>query len=231
MESQQSKEPAKAIAPAWHTAALVGLILAVALGGTLLGGDVRFETPGSETSRIGLYVSVIATNLALAAYVCRFDATGGVFVSLLGKRWRTLGRALGDVGLAIIAVIGVCGVEAAWQHFFGSSRAESAIAMLPVTPLERGVWCVVALCVAVSEELVYRGYLQTQLTHFTRLAPAGVVLQAVLFALAHANQGAAVMIRFLGYGVTFGALALSRKSLLPTMICHAVLDLAAGLGR
>jgi membrane protease YdiL (CAAX protease family) len=231
MEHQQSKEPAKAIAPAWHTAALVGLILAVALGGSLLGRDIELERFTSGTSRVGLYASMIAVNLALAAYVCRFDWTGNAFVSLIGKRWRSLGRALGDIGLAIIAVASVSGLEAAWQSSFGSSRVESVIEMLPVTPLERVVWCGVAFSVALGEELVYRGYLLTQLTRFTRLTAAGVFLQAALFAIAHADQGAAVMFRFLAYGIGLGALALWRSSLIPGMLCHAVLDLAAGFGR
>jgi hypothetical protein len=83
--------------------------------------------------------------------------------------------------------------------------------------------------VGVCEEVVYRGYLQTQLAAFTGRAGLAVVLQAALFGMAHGEQGLAVVVRFTLYGVVFGALARWRRSLLPGIAAHIGIDLASGL--
>lgn len=106
---------------------------------------------------------------------------------------------------------------------FGSSSG-SALAILPRTGPERAVWIVLAAAVGFAEELVYRGYLVVQLRAFTRSSAAAVVLQALLFAVAHANQGAGAMLRFALYALAFGAVAVWRRSLVPTILCHVGID-------
>jgi uncharacterized protein len=90
---------------------------------------------------------------------------------------------------------------------------------------------IVAASVGFGEELVFRGYLQTQLTAFTGSAGVGIVLQAVLFGIVHAEQGATTAARLAVYGLAFGALARWRRSLLPGIACHAWTDVASGLLR
>ena len=100
--------------------------------------------------------------------------------------------------------------------------------MLPHTWTERVAWGLVSLCVGVSEEVVYRGYLQTQLAAFTGHARVAMVLQAVLFGIAHGEQGASAVARLAIYGLAFGALARFRRSLLPGIACHVWTNLASG---
>jgi membrane protease YdiL (CAAX protease family) len=57
----------------------------------------------------------------------------------------------------------------------------------------------------------------------------GVFLQATLFAIAHAQQGAAAIVRVGFYGLLFGALAQWRGSLLPGMMCHVAIDVVGGM--
>jgi len=76
---------------------------------------------------------------------------------------------------------------------------------------------------------VYRGYLLVQLGAFSRSVIAGVVLQGVLFGLAHADQGFAAVVRLTLYGIGFGVVARTRRSLLPTILTHAAIDLSSGL--
>jgi membrane protease YdiL (CAAX protease family) len=102
-------------------------------------------------------------------------------------------------------------------------------AMRPGTASARVAWAIVAGSVGLSEEVVFRGYLQTQLAAFTGRWAVAWMLQAVLFGLAHAEQGAAAMVRLAGYGLALGALARWRKSLLPGIVCHVWTDLASGL--
>ncbi|HEX7668488.1 MAG TPA: CPBP family intramembrane glutamic endopeptidase, partial [Polyangiaceae bacterium] len=78
--------------------------------------------------------------------------------------------------------------------------------------------------------VVYRGYLRTQLAAFTRSMPLAVVLQGLLFGIAHGEQGLAIATRVAVYGVGLGGLAAWRRSLLPGILCHVALDLTSGLG-
>jgi membrane protease YdiL (CAAX protease family) len=103
------------------------------------------------------------------------------------------------------------------------------LAILPHTGAERIAWVVVAASVGFCEEVVYRGYLQTQLAGWTGNVAAAIVAQAALFGLAHGEQGAAVAARFALYGVGFGVLARWRGSLAPGIVCHIGVDLAGGL--
>lgn len=100
--------------------------------------------------------------------------------------------------------------------------------LLPETGLERVVWLAVAASAGFCEEVVYRGYLQLQLTTFTGSALAGIVLQAALFGVAHADQGLQAVPRAALCGLMLGALARARKSQWPGILCHAGVDLASG---
>jgi membrane protease YdiL (CAAX protease family) len=55
-------------------------------------------------------------------------------------------------------------------------------------------------------------------------------MQAVLFAIAHVNQGVAVMLRFAVYALAFGAVAVWRRSLVPTIVCHVGIDMLGAFG-
>lgn len=222
--------PAK-LAPSWHTATLVAVILAVAATGTLLAArGAPVPLPSKAGSRILLgYLPIVTVQGFLALYVCRIGRDRSAFASLLGRRWRTMGSFLGDAALGASAWLLLEASEIAWNALGGRGVAASVIALLPRTGLERIAWALVSISVGVSEELVYRGYLQVQLAACTRRVEGGLVLQAALFGVAHAEQGGAAAIRFAVYGVAFGALALWRRSLLPGMICHVGVDVASGL--
>jgi uncharacterized protein len=146
---------------------------------------------------------------------------------LLGRRWRTAGRAFTDLACALAGFFVIMGVEFASARLFVVGRNAAIAALLPSTGAERLTWIAVAVSVGFCEEVVYRGYLQTQLGAFTRSRVLGVVLQALLFGLAHLEQGPAAAARIAGYGLLFGALAQFRRSLLPGIACHVAVDLAA----
>jgi uncharacterized protein len=231
MEVERSKEPAKALAPAWHTAALVALMLVVAAVGTALGEHGAVTAPVSPRERLAVYMQLLVVNLGLLFYVSRVGLPGSIFRTLLGRVPDSVRGVLGEVALSALAVALVCGSELVWQRAWGTADGGAVNALLPRTPLERAAWVVVAATVGCCEEVVYRGYLQTQLASFTRRPVLAVLLQAALFALAHGEQGAAIVARVFSYGVGFGALSLWRRSLLPGMLCHIALDLLAGLVR
>jgi membrane protease YdiL (CAAX protease family) len=216
------------LAPPWHTAVLIALILGVAALGTWLSGGPHDVTPlPASGSRItALYLPMITVQWGLAVYVCRIGRGESALGSLVGRTWHTIRGAAVDVAVAIACV----GLVLALEHALGppsAGRAAAVSALLPHTLAERGVWSAVALSAGVCEELVYRGYLQTQLRAFTGSAAAGVLVQGALFGIAHGEQGAGAAARAAVYGVVLGLLALSRKSLVPGMLTHVAIDFAS----
>jgi uncharacterized protein len=221
------------LAPRWHTAALIALLLCVALTGTLLqqygASDAHTSAPrGSRSSRvIAQYVPILLANWGLLAYCCWLFREPGALPQLLGVRWLSVRRALGDLALAAGAFVAILLVEFVSARLFAAGQNAAITSLLPSTVAERLTWVLVAVSVGFCEEVVYRGYLQSQLTAFSASRAVGVIGQAVLFGLAHLEQGPQPALRIAGYGLLFGLLAQYRRSLLPSIVCHVCVDLAA----
>jgi membrane protease YdiL (CAAX protease family) len=75
------------------------------------------------------------------------------------------------------------------------------------------------------EEVAFRGYLQRQMHAMTGSAALAVLIQAAVFAIGHAYEGAAAVARIAMYAVLFGAVAAWRRSLRPGILAHAWSDL------
>jgi membrane protease YdiL (CAAX protease family) len=216
------------LAPAWHTAALVGLILAVAAAGTLLGRDAA-PAPSPEPHRIAMvYLPVAFVQMGLFYYVVRVGRRGSALLRLLGGGGWNAKRALADVGIAgaLWAWVAAMGLVAA--RVFGAQSAHAG-ALFPTSTAERIAWTVLAILVGVTEELVYRGYLRVQLAAFTRSAALGIALQALLFGIAHLNQGGWMAVEIAIDGAVFGIVAHWRRGLTACIASHVATDVLAGL--
>jgi uncharacterized protein len=221
------------LAPLWHTAALIAVMLAVAAVGTLLqhAGVPELASPASKASGARIfsqYLPLLLVNGLLVLYVARLFRPRNVLRHLLGRCWRGPEAALLDLLCASLALGAIVAIEALTAPLFlGRNAAVSAL--LPSTGAERLTWILVAATVGFCEEVVYRGYLQTQLSAFTRNPLLGLLLQAALFGLAHLEQGGGAAWRIAVYGLILGALVRYRGSLLPAVVCHIAIDLASGL--
>jgi membrane protease YdiL (CAAX protease family) len=104
-----------------------------------------------------------------------------------------------------------------------------AHALLPNLPGEKAGWALLSVVIGGSEELVYRGYLRQQLQALSGSGWLAVLLQALLFGIAHGAQGQWAVARFAVYGALWGWLAQRRRSIVPCVLCHVGLDVYAGL--
>ncbi|HVW26800.1 MAG TPA: type II CAAX endopeptidase family protein [Polyangiaceae bacterium] len=218
-------------APTWHTAALVTLIVVVAVAGSALAANgATAPIPTASSARVAsVYLPVLLVQWGLVLYVCRIGRTRNVLRELLGETWSGPTRAAVDVTLAAMTVCLILGVNAAYTHLLGSAHAASREALLPRTAFERGVWVFVAISVGFCEEVVYRGYLLSALSRWSRSVTLGVISQGVLFGLAHLDQGARAAIPIVFYGVLLGTLSRFRGSLMAGILCHVTVDLLSGL--
>ena len=217
------------LAPRWHTAVLVFVMACVATAGALTGSVAPSARAGGQSRITDVYAPMILVQWLMLAYVCRVGRTRSALRALLGRGWNGPTRAFADMGWAAALVALILATEFAFAGVWGSGHDASGEAFLPRTPAERGVWVLVAVSAGFCEELVYRGYLQTQLTAFTGYASIAIFLQAGLFGAAHGEQGALAALRFAFYGIVFGVLCRSRQSLVPGIIGHVFIDLMSGL--
>ena len=235
MDAQPEEENPGNLAPRWHTALLVSLIVAVALTGMLLARDTSAtpEAAGGAnrpTDRlVGLYLPVFLVDGGLVVYVSRIGRGENALRGLIGRLPRTVGQIAGTAAIALVGVLLIEVAEMLAAMWSGGGHGGGAL--VPMGVVERVVWVAFAFTAGFCEEVIYRGYLQVQLAGFTRRIALGIALSALLFGVAHLDQGYATAIRFAGYGVGLGLLARGRRSLVPGIVCHVLLDAVSGLAR
>jgi CAAX protease family protein len=215
------------LAPWWHTRLLVSVLLLAPAVGLLLGRDPAAEIPGNAQVA-GVYLPLLLVSAGFAIYVSRLGLGRSVLPELLGLRVRSPRQALVDIAWALLLGAAILSVDGALQRLGSWPESVAAHALLPRSFAAKSCWLVVAGLVALTEELVYRGYLQRQLAALTGCRVLGVVVQAALFGIAHGEQGAFAVARFSVYGLAFGWVASKRQGLLAVMLCHFGLDVYAG---
>lgn len=81
---------------------------------------------------------------------------------------------------------------------------------------------------AFGEEVLFRGFLQQRLREWFSALPAcgllAALLQALLFGLGHAYQGATGILVSASIGLAFGLLRLRLRSVWPLVIAHGLID-------
>jgi membrane protease YdiL (CAAX protease family) len=216
-----------------HTALLVALIVAVASTGAVALRPTSAVAGASTTASpiVHVYLPGLLVGWGLVLYVSRVGRARSALAFLIGRGWSTVARACGDLALAGLGWLIIEASELAFARIGRVDTSDAVRAMLPSTALERCIWVAFAVSAGFCEEVVYRGYLEKQLAAFTRRPAWGVALQAVLFGLAHLEQGPATAARLAVYAVGLGVLAYARRSLWPGIVCHVAIDVTSGLLR
>jgi len=241
----------RSIAPAWHTAVLIAVI--VSLSAT---SAWRYSTATGKSNLLASYGATGVMELCLLAWVAFGMRMRKVKLrSLLGNLSGGIRSIAIDLGIAALFWIGslmVLGtlsltwlsVDAAIHHKslldFAASSAQPSSSdhhtmntlsrLAPSNGEEIAAWILLCLIAGTVEEVVFRGYLQRQFTHWARGGvAAGVLLSALCFGSAHAYEGARGMFLIAVFGVLFSLLAHFRGNLRAGMFAHIWHDLIAGL--
>jgi membrane protease YdiL (CAAX protease family) len=107
--------------------------------------------------------------------------------------------------------------------------AKQLMELAPANGIEIAAWAILCLIVGFSEELIFRGYMQSQGIALFRNVPLSLVLTALIFGAAHGYQGFRGIFLISIYGALFGGIALLRKNLFPGMVAHSWHDFATGM--
>lgn len=110
-----------------------------------------------------------------------------------------------------------------------AEMARQLMQLAPANGIEIASWGLLCLIVGFSEELIFRGYLQSQGIALLRSVPVALILTALIFGAAHGYQGLRGIVLISVYGALFGIITLLRKNLFPGMLAHAWHDFATGM--
>ena len=216
------------VASPWHTAVVLAAIVALIFRGRFLAAQMR---AAATPDRIALYEHTILFEwLTLGLVLLGVWFNGSAFRTVLGTRWRSARDFFRDAGVGLLflfASIVVSSIGGA--HSGGTDRAIEFL--LPRGRVEIALWIVLSLTAGICEEAIYRGYLQKQFMALTTNAPAGIVLSALMFGLAHSYQGFARASLIAVSGAMGGVLAYWYGSVRPGMVAHFLQDVLGAFVR
>jgi membrane protease YdiL (CAAX protease family) len=220
------------VAPAWHTVVFIVVLVGFAALSARSQGQM-IEKHG----RVTAYLLTMAWEYLLVGFIVWGARKKGVTLrELVGGKWKSVEDFLLDVAVAFGFWILAAGVLAGLSFALGlaaPAQVEQAKKhlgpLLPKTGLELGLWIALSATAGFCEEVMFRGYLQKQFRAVTRSSAVAIVLQGIVFGIAHAYQGGRRIILIGVYGALFGILAAWRKSLRPGMIGHMMQDSFSGI--
>ena len=217
------------IAPAWHT---ISLLLFIALASATSAYSHTLSPLGFRRGPAFGYLSVILMQWVIVAFIWFGIRRRGLTLrELIGGTWPRWTSILRDVGIAIVFLIVSGMILAASAALLHATGREVAERLLPHTSTDIVFYLLLCATAGFCEEVIFRGYLQKQLSAWTGSASAGLLLQAVVFGAGHGYQGPRLMAVITVFGCLFGLLALWRRSLRPGMIAHFLQDSSALLVR
>jgi membrane protease YdiL (CAAX protease family) len=214
--------------------AIMAALLVLGLYQQHAGGDGTGSNQGSgqlasHTYAIPIYLTALGMDWALL-YFCWAGVRGhgGNLWDLAGGRWKSWRDVLTD--LAILLPFWAVWEGAAYgvHLLLGSGSAKSVDSLLPKSMVEVLVWIATCITAGICEEMAFRGYLQRQFHALTGNIAWAVVLQALVFGIAHGYQGWRNVVVISVLGVLYGALAAWRKNLRVNIVSHAGSDIWEG---
>ncbi len=225
-----------AVAPWWHTVALIVILLSVSALGA---GKHPAEVPTRiKLTQYGL--TIIWEWLLFLIVLWGVKKNGGTLRDLVGGRWQHFEDVLLDCALAagflmvwlIVAVV----ISAAMGQLDPSQtshqleEARKTLGFLaPRTGMELTLFVMLSCTAGICEETIFRGYLQKQFQSWSGNAAIAIFAQGLFFGAAHGYEGLKKMSLIAVLGILFGVLAHFRKSLRPGMIAHSSFDILQGL--
>lgn len=183
----------------------------------------------SHAQAIPIYLTALGMDWALL-YFCWVGVhrQGGNLWSLAGGRWKSWRDVFSDVAIALPFWVIFEGAAYGVHWLLGPGAAKTVDSLLPRSVLEVLVWTATCITAGICEEMAFRGYLQRQLHALTGNMAWAIVLQALVFGIAHGYQGWRNVVVISVLGVLFGVLAAWRKNLRANMVAHAWTDFWEG---
>ncbi len=216
------------VAPWWHTAILMALLIA----GSLLSGRQAHHSSLAAHHVVRYLFGIAAEWTFLLLTWWGLHMRRITMSDLLRFRpgFQSLAEDIGAAAVFWITaafILIVIGLLLRLVHL--SAPQQTLVSIAPRTPLELLLWVMLSASAGFCEELAFRGYFLRQFSSVGGGIWMGVVCSSLLFGISHGYEGAAGMIAITAYGAMFCVLVLVRNSLRPGMIAHAWHDIFSGV--
>ena len=203
------------IAPLWHTGLLSLFFLAWSTI-TLFKPDRtagHHPFPAEYLSLVYLAGLILQWGLFALGYAGLFNRQTALH-ALIGNRWNNSWDIIRDVLLGLSAV--VLALFAAVVLFYALGfRVEHSSILDPKTAVQFYFFFLFLVSGGYAEEVIFRGYFLKQFTSLFQSKAISLLLQAVLFALAHGLGSLSGFCYRLFIGLLMGCIAIKRKACCP----------------
>jgi membrane protease YdiL (CAAX protease family) len=222
--------PQPLLASRLHTLIFLAILAAIAAWGaasqTRFGGAAAALSPAQKWAA---YSSVVVVQLLLLRFIAvGIRKNGRSLRDLVGNLSAAPRTVAADLALAAGFVAAALVLSPLLARALGI-HDDVAKVIGPSGPAQTAAWILVCISAGAGEEISFRGYLQGQFARGTSATSAAVLLQAAVFAAAHAYQGWGPALLAGIYGLAFGALAAARRSLRPGILAHTLVDVVGGI--
>jgi CAAX protease family protein len=186
----------------------------------------------TQTDRLRIYASTIAFQWALVAIILWRTSVYGTNAAALGlaapRPLLTVLVSAGLVGLVLANQLISLRLIGTRPEELQSKLAQVALRIFPQGTLERLVFFGVVCTVAICEEVIFRGFVQSLFAALTDVAFMGILLSSAWFSVAHLYQGWRGLISTFVVGLLFSVTHSWTGSLIPAVAAHFAIDFVAG---
>jgi membrane protease YdiL (CAAX protease family) len=238
ISADESPQPLRPVAPLWHTALVLLLLLATSISSAFTHhwtGPLTQHIASGHHSHIPMYAVAALWEWALLALVLWGARQSGGLRQLLGIHRAGAVEIWTDFAIAVgfwfgsLIVLGAVAVLLRLAHLHPEDIRGVVTQMAPASLGDLAFWIALSISAGICEELIFRGYLQQQFTALTHRIWLGIAISAVFFGVAHGYEGASGVLLITLYGAFFGILAHLRRSLRAGMFAHAWHDSLSGI--
>lgn len=185
-----------------------------------------FTFGGANTGFVVVAVSTIFRDLALVSLIAFFLWRNGESPERIGWTGRAFwnNMILGAV-LFPVVLVGASALETILRASGLSGPPETTPGFLLPHGLDQIALAVVlVIVVAISEEIIFRGYLITRTVGTTQSRVFAVLLSSTIFSLGHGYEGTAGLVTVGVLGLVFALLYVWRRSLVAPIVIHFLND-------
>lgn len=217
----------RAVAPGWHTAILLLVLLGFSLTSVRAG---NISPVSAHYGRVASYLVVMVFEWSTVAFIWFGVKRRGLHLGdLIGGSWTGVAAAFRDLAIAVGFLLIALILLNVLGSLVNAVPNEAFRNLLPQSPTEVAVYLTLTLTAGFCEETIFRGYLQRQFTALTKTGVGGIVLQGIAFGAVHGYQGWRFVVLISFFGMLFGLLVQWRRSLRPGMIAHFLQDGIGGV--
>lgn len=188
----------------------------------------------NKLDRLSIYASTIAFQWLATVIILWRTRAHGITFAQLGVAIPKPALAI-TISIVLAALISVNQIYSLRRLVKTPSEIRGvlpqlALKLFPQDDIERLIFFALVVTVAICEEFIYRGFVQSVFQHWSGgYALAGVLGSAAFFALAHLYQGRRGFVTTSIVGILFSGVRVLANSLFPTSVAHFIADFCVGM--